>query len=508
MFLKFTPIAFAGRKVARLVAYVEHMRHYRRTLRLGAVEKEAAREARASSWWGSEPRWYAGGTPPRLHNHIDPLIDGESYFNALQECLSQARDYVYVAGWCFTPYLPLCRGSERALVESRLLTLLSATAQRVPVRVLLWAGAGLLIKPNIGQMRQVQSTIEREGAGDIRCELDHSAHITHCHHQKAIVVDGQVAFVGGMDLTTLSGDRWDTPSHPLRAGQNWHDVQLRLEGEAVADVEHNFRQRWEAVTGESGLPHLEPGFDPAWEVPAQVLRTIPARTYNFAPHGEFGIFHWYIQALRRARRLIYIENQYIWSPHVMNALQAAMEAPHKGPFRIVLVLPAFAGDGRWDNDKHIQALRNADRGRGIVSIYSPYASGPNAGEHPFSYRAIYVHAKAAIIDDAWLAAGSANLNNRGLITDGEIDLVVREPGLARRMRIALWAEHLGLPAHEIEGVDPVDLVDHRWVDVARRNEEIIQRGEQPLQGALHSYMVGHKPSDLVLEDVQALTFEH
>ena len=40
--------------------------------------------------------------------------------------------------------------------------------------------------------------------------------------------------VGGMDLTTFSGDRWDTQSHPLRAGQNWHDIQLLIEGEAVA----------------------------------------------------------------------------------------------------------------------------------------------------------------------------------------------------------------------------------------------------------------------------------
>ena len=376
------------------------------------------------------------------------------------------------------------------------------------MRILLWAGARVLIKPTTHEMRQVQATIEREGVGDIRCELDHSAHLSHCHHQKAIVVDGQVAFVGGMDLTTLSGDRWDTPSHPLRAGQNWHDVQLRIEGELVADVEHNFRQRWEAVTGDNSLPHLEPRFDPAWAVPAQVVRTIPAGNYDFAPHGEFGILHWYLQALRRAKRLIYIENQYIWSPHIMDALLAAMDAPHEGPFRIVLVLPAFAGDGRWDNDKHVQALRNADRGRGIVSIYSIYASGPNMGEHPFSYRAIYVHAKVAVIDDEWLAAGSANLNNRGLITDGEIDVVVREPGLARRARVALWAEHLGMHPHDVEAADPAALVDHQWAEVARRNAEIIKLGEQPLEGALHTYMVGHKPSDLVLEDVQALTFEH
>jgi phosphatidylserine/phosphatidylglycerophosphate/cardiolipin synthase-like enzyme len=311
-----------------------------------------------------------------------------------------------------------------------------------------------------------------------------------------------------MDLTTLSGDRWDTPPHPLRAGQNWHDVQLRVEGEAVADVEQNFRQRWEAVTHDNSLPHCDPRFDSAWKVPAQVVRTVPARNYDFAKHGEFGIFHWYAQAFRRARRFIYIENQYIWSPHIMRALLAAIDEPRDGPFRIVIVLPAFAGDGRWDNDRHVQRLRKADHGRGIVSIYSLYASGPNMGECPFAYRAIYVHAKTTIIDDEWLAAGSANLNNRGLITDGEIDVVVREPGLARRVRQALWAEHLGLPLAEVEAADAVDLADHAWTAAAGRNAEIMQHGEQPLVGALHRYVVGHKPSDLVLEDAQSLTFEH
>ena len=107
------PIEFAGRKLVRLVTHVQHLRHYRRTLRRGAVEKGAAREARASAWWGNEPRWYAAGTPPRLHNHITPLIDGESFFNALQQCLSEARHYVYIAGWCLTPYIPLVEQASR-----------------------------------------------------------------------------------------------------------------------------------------------------------------------------------------------------------------------------------------------------------------------------------------------------------------------------------------------------------------------------------------------------------
>src|SRR6185312_11149058 len=174
-------------------------------------------------------------------------------------------------------------------------------------------------------------------------------------------------------------------------------VQVRIRGEAVADVEHNFRQRWEASGGDTNLPHREPITDPGWSTPAQIVRTIPAETYQFAPQGEHGIFHAYMTALRQARRLIYLENQYLWSPEVVEALKDVMEQPHTEPFRIVVVLPARAYSGKWDNDHHVKELREADRGRGIISFYCPYASGPASGSHAFSYRAIYVHAKVAII---------------------------------------------------------------------------------------------------------------
>ena len=58
----------------------------------------------------------------------------------------------------------------------------------------------------------------------------------HCHHEKLVVIDGEIAFVGGIDLTDLGGDRCDTPAHPARGRLGWHDVASRLRGPAVADV--------------------------------------------------------------------------------------------------------------------------------------------------------------------------------------------------------------------------------------------------------------------------------
>ena len=65
------------------------------------------------------------------------------------------------------------------------------------------------------------------------------------------MIDGKVAFVGGIDLTLDGGDPWDTPSHVARGGIGWHDAAVRIEGPAVADVAQHFRLRWHGATREA-----------------------------------------------------------------------------------------------------------------------------------------------------------------------------------------------------------------------------------------------------------------
>jgi phosphatidylserine/phosphatidylglycerophosphate/cardiolipin synthase-like enzyme len=496
----------ADQLARRLFAVFDRRRH-RLTLRRSAAHVASNRSAREATWWGSEPIWYPGGTPPRQHNRVTPLVDGERYFAALAAALAQAQEYVYVVGWCVTPHIPLGRGDPDEIIQKRLCALLDDVARRGTVRFLVWSGSPFLLQPTVSTTRAAQQLLDREISGDFQCRLDETARFGHSHHQKAIVIDGQVAFVGGMDLTTFHGDRWDTNAHPLRVGPNWHDVQLQLQGEAVADVEQNFRQRWLAVGGDKALPHREPVVDPAWQTPAQIVRTIPSGRYDFSPLGEFGIHHAYTQLLRRARRLIYLESQYLWSHDVMDALIAAMNAPRSEPLRIVIVLPAYAYDGKWDNDHHVKVLRALDRGRGIVSVYSLYSSGVDIGTRPFIYRPTYVHAKVAIVDDEWLTVGSANLNARGMVTDSEINALVHDPAVARQLRIDLWAEHLGLPRDEVERADPIALVDDVWTQRGAESVAIVQQASRPLRCAIHDYLVGRMPGVQLLEQIEAQTFD-
>lgn len=97
--------------------------------------------------------------------------------------------------------------------------------------------------------------------------------------RKAILRDGEVAFVGGIDLTSLGGDRFDTNTHPMRGSLGWHDASSRVRGPAVADVAEHFASRWTEVT-EKQLQGTPPP-PAAGEVELQVVRTVPEKVYDF-----------------------------------------------------------------------------------------------------------------------------------------------------------------------------------------------------------------------------------
>ena len=112
----------------------------------------------------------------------------------------------------------------------------------------------------------------------VRVAVDSRERLLHCHHEKVVVVDDEVAFVGGVDLTDLGGDRWDTAAHPARGRLGWHDAGTRLRGPVVADVAEHFDLRWTAVTGELLPEVLVP--PAAGGTTVQLLRTIPEHVYD------------------------------------------------------------------------------------------------------------------------------------------------------------------------------------------------------------------------------------
>jgi phosphatidylserine/phosphatidylglycerophosphate/cardiolipin synthase-like enzyme len=295
------------------------------------------------------------------------------------------------------------------------------------------------------------------------------------HHQKFVILrhagapERDVAYLGGIDLCHSRRDDASHAGDPQRQPMAdvygtrppWHDIQLAISGPAVADVETVFRERWEDGQARSRSPirwaadvlhgdHVEerplpppaPPPPPAGPHPLQLLRTYPHRLggYPFAPRGERTVARGYAKAIRRARRLIYVEDQYLWSPQVGSVFAEALA--REPELRMIAVLPHFPDqDGRISlppnlvGRQHVEdELQRVAPGR--VAFYGI----ENAVGTP-----IYVHAKACIIDDTWASVGSDNFNRRSWTHDSELSAAVCHADYASGLRRALVAEHLGLP---------------------------------------------------------------
>jgi phosphatidylserine/phosphatidylglycerophosphate/cardiolipin synthase-like enzyme len=402
--------------------------------------------------------WAAGDPPPRAGCALEVLIDGEEALARIADELRRAESHVHLAGWFFTPSFRL--GHDVVLRE-----LLAELAERVAVRVLAWAGAPLpLFHPSRGEVRKMRDELIR--GTRIECALDDRERPMHCHHEKLVIVDDRVAFVGGIDLTTLGGDRLDSRGHPARGSLGWHDATTRLEGPVVADVADHFRLRWREVTG-AALPTAEPPM-PAGELTVQTLRTVPEKIYRALPRGEFRILESYVRALRSAEKLVYLESQFLWSPELVAILARKLRRPPTEDFRLVVLLPAKPKSGADETRGQLGVLAEADGGAGRLLACTLYQRGDDGRVRP-----VYVHAKIGIVDDRWLTIGSANLNEHSLFNDTEFNVVCCDPDLVRETRLRLWSEHLDRPVDELGG-DPVRVVDELWRPLA---EEQLARRE-------------------------------
>lgn len=405
--------------------------------------------------------WATGGSPPRPGTSLTVLVDGEEAFGAMAEAIATASDHVHVAGWHMEPGFTLAGKTtlEEALAEA---------GRKTDVRVLLWAGAPL---PPPFRPRRAEATAFADRLGrlpGVTVALDSKERLLHCHHEKIVIVDGTVAFVGGFDFSTLGASRLDASHHPPKDPTGWHDASFRIEGSLVGDVAAHFALRWLETTGQPAPATSAPI---AGDLEAQLVRTVPEKVYEGLPKGEFTLLASYVAALRDAQELVYLENQFLWSSEIVKILAEKLRNPPSDDFRLVLLLPSKPTTGKDDTLGQLAVLAEADDGAGRFVASTLHARD---GERSAP---VYVHAKVGIVDDRWLTIGSGNLNNHSLFNDSEANVVTRAASLARDTRLRLWAEHLEVSVDELAGRSPVEVVDDLWIPTAVEQLERRERGE-------------------------------
>jgi phosphatidylserine/phosphatidylglycerophosphate/cardiolipin synthase-like enzyme len=431
-------------------------------------------------------------------NQVRALVHGAEYFGRLLDVLRGLGrgDLVLFTDWRGDgdERLDGREGSELGPV------LVDLLHRGVDVRGLVWRSHPDQAHLSEQEAIHLAEAVNEEG-GEIL--LDERVRRAGSHHQKLVLVRhpgreaDDVAFVGGIDLCHGRRDDERHCGDPQaidigpRYGERppWHDVQAEIRGPAIGDLARTFRERWDDPTP---LDHRNPWrahiarlareprvpdpLPPAPAVPStagphavQVLRTYPRKRppYPFAVDGERSIARAYGKAFERARRLIYIEDQYLWSAEVTATLADALRR-HRDLALIALVprYPEQRGRASEPPERvgHDEAVGQVvEAGGDRVAVYDL----ENDEGTP-----VYVHAKVCVVDDVWAMIGSDNLNLRSWTHDSELSCAVidetrdeREPqdpgGLgdgartfARDLRLRLTAEHLGRRPDDPDLVDP------------------------------------------------------
>jgi phosphatidylserine/phosphatidylglycerophosphate/cardiolipin synthase-like enzyme len=466
-------------------------------------------------------------------NAVAALVHGRTYFAELVSCLGRVRagDLVLFTDWRGDPDQVLDASGiqvSRALCE--------AAARGAVVKGLVWRSHLDRLSFSEQENRHLGEEIEAAGG---ECLLDMRVRPGGSHHQKFVVVrhpgrpELDVAFVGGIDLCHSRRDGADHEGDPQKQPMAkvygdrppWHDVQLMVRGPAVGDVETTFRERWEdpaALTRNpinliservrhddrrpGALPDQLP--DPAQVGTAhvQVLRTYAYRRkgYPFAPHGERSVARAYDKVVPRAERLIYLEDQYLWSREIVHCFAESLRRNKK--LHLIAVVPHHPDqDGRFSMPPNLVGRQQA--------LDELYAAAPGRvavyGIENHAGTPVYVHAKVCVIDDVWAAIGSDNINRRSWTHDSELSSAVideqrddREPAVidrfghgarrfARELRLELAREHLDTrPGDDADLIDPESAFD-RFAQSAQRLQQWYDAGQRPPRppGRLRPYDV-------------------
>ncbi|MCA6117432.1 VTT domain-containing protein [Bradyrhizobium sp. WSM 1738] len=374
------------------------------------------------------------------------LNDAAAYFAALREALLLATRQVYIIGWdihSLTRFVGPSGHADDGYPEElgAFLKALLRAKPELRINILIWN-----FPPLYAAEREWNSVAKfTAGASNrLRFCFDSSLPLGSAQHQKIVVIDGSLAFVGGLDLTIR---RWDTSAHEVHHPQRtdpdgkpyppFHDVQCMVDGAAAASLTEVAENRWRSAgcTVENSVAVMSDRWPASVPVQSRGMTVGIARTEiaSASAPGVNEVARLFEASINAADRLIYIENQFTSSTDIARLLVKRMlDVPQ---LRVLIVTPKLHSS--WFESQAMQSGRGGFIGQFVAAdvmdrVRFVYPSTRDAQTDAV----VMVHSKVMIVDDRILRVGSANLNNRSMGADTECDLAFEATSEAHRKYIA------------------------------------------------------------------------
>lgn len=337
------------------------------------------------------------GRPLLGGNRLEPLKNGDEAYPAMLAAIQEARRSITLATYIF--------GVDRAgapIVDA----LADAVRRGVQVRVLIDGVGSWYTTP------RAHDVLRKAGVRAVRFQ----PHIAHAglaffnlrNHRKTLIVDGAVAFAGGMNIHEYN-------VHALSLRRAVRDVHFRIEGPVVRQLQDAFAEDWAYITGEL--------LDGDIWYPALATRgTTVSRVLTDGPDGDLEVVRSVLMgALAAARRSARIVTPY-FIPDA--AMIAALRVAALRGVAVDIVLPSHVNipPAQWASTAQLwQVLETGCR--------------VHLSPRPFD------HAKLFVVDDAWVLIGSTNWDPRSLRLNFELDIESHDPEFASVIA-ALVAERI------------------------------------------------------------------
>lgn len=362
-----------------------------------------------------------GNTDPTGGNDVRVLVGAPATLDAILQAIEEARDHVHLEY-----YIVRNDATGRRVRDA----LVAALGRGVRVRVLIDGfGSRPIGRRFTGPLLDAGARVAKFFPLD---PVRRAWTINLRNHRKLIVVDGRVGFTGGINI----GDEF----------LDWHDLHLRIEGPAVAQLQTVFVEDWYFATRfDLADPALFPDVEPCGESVVQLVQSGPDGTVE-------SIHRLYFAAIASARERVYITTPYFVPDR---ALLVALQTAALRGVDVRLVLPSSSNH---------RVTFHAGR-----SFYDELLG---AGVRIHEYRDGFVHTKAMVVDGRFATLGSANLDVRSFRLNFELLAVLWDAKVVGKLE-ALFVE-------DLERTGPVDLAEWRRRGVAPRIKEGIGRLCAPL----------------------------